>query len=88
MIESERTRQVDNWLQYFRPEALEGEFREAGLLVKGIESDAECLIYRNIRPTGNAQSFAAKLYLVFSVAASFDQSFLIRSLFPLIHFSR
>ena len=39
IIESERTRQVYNWLQYFSPEDLEGEFVEAGFFVKGIYSD-------------------------------------------------
>ncbi len=39
IIESERTRQVYNWLQYFAPEDLEREFVEAGFFVKGIYSD-------------------------------------------------
>ncbi len=39
IIESGRTRQVYNWLQYFSPEALESEFVETGFLVKGIYSD-------------------------------------------------
>jgi len=39
IIESERTRQVYNWLQYFAPEDLEGEFVEACFFVKGIYSD-------------------------------------------------
>ena len=39
IIESERTRQVYNWLQYFSPEDLESEFVEAGFFVKGIYSD-------------------------------------------------
>ncbi len=39
IIESERTRQVYNWLQYFVPEDLESEFVEAGFFVKGIYSD-------------------------------------------------
>ncbi len=39
IIESERTRQVYNWLQYFAPEDLESEFVEAGFFVKGIYSD-------------------------------------------------
>ena len=39
IIESERTRQVYNWLQYFAPEDLEGEFVKAGFFVKGIYSD-------------------------------------------------
>ena len=39
IIESERTRQVYNWFQYFAPEDLEKEFVEAGFFVKGIYSD-------------------------------------------------
>jgi len=39
IIESERTRQVYNWLQYFAPEDLEREFVDAGFYVKGIYSD-------------------------------------------------
>jgi hypothetical protein len=39
IIEPERTRQVYNWLQYFAPEDLEGEFVEAGFFVKEIYSD-------------------------------------------------
>jgi SAM-dependent methyltransferase len=39
IIESKRTRQVYNWLQYFAPEDLESEFVEAGFFVKGIYSD-------------------------------------------------
>ncbi len=39
IIESERTRQVYNWLQYFAPEDLEREFMEAGFSVKGLYSD-------------------------------------------------
>jgi len=39
IIESERTRQVYNWLQYFAPEDLESEFVETGFFVKGIYSD-------------------------------------------------
>ena len=39
IIESERTRQVHNWLQYFAPEDLEREFIEAGFSVKGFYSD-------------------------------------------------
>ena len=39
IIESERTRQVYNWLQYFAPEDLENEVVEAGFFVKGIYSD-------------------------------------------------
>lgn len=39
IIESERTRQVYNWLQYFAPEDLEIEFGEAGFFVKELYSD-------------------------------------------------
>ncbi|MGV8058845.1 MAG: class I SAM-dependent methyltransferase [Smithellaceae bacterium] len=39
IIESERTRQVYNWLQYFAPEDLEREFVEAGFSVIGLYSD-------------------------------------------------
>ncbi|MBN1833065.1 MAG: class I SAM-dependent methyltransferase, partial [Deltaproteobacteria bacterium] len=39
IIESERTRQVYNWLQYFAPKDLEREFVKAGFSVKGIYSD-------------------------------------------------
>jgi len=39
IIESERTRQVYNWLQYFAPENLEREFKEASLPIKGYYSD-------------------------------------------------
>jgi hypothetical protein len=39
IIESERTRQVFNWLQYFSPEDLEREFGAAGFRVTGIYSD-------------------------------------------------
>jgi 2-polyprenyl-3-methyl-5-hydroxy-6-metoxy-1,4-benzoquinol methylase len=39
IIESERTRTVYNWLQYFTPEDLEREFKEAGLSIRGYYSD-------------------------------------------------
>ena len=39
IIESNRTRQVFNWLQYFSPEDLEKEFVAAGFCVTGIYSD-------------------------------------------------
>jgi 2-polyprenyl-3-methyl-5-hydroxy-6-metoxy-1,4-benzoquinol methylase len=39
IIESDRTRTVYNWLQYFAPENLEKEFIEAGFSVKGLYSD-------------------------------------------------
>lgn len=39
IIESDRTRQVYNWLQYFSAEDLEREFVKVGFFVKGIYSD-------------------------------------------------
>ncbi len=39
IIESKRTRQVYNWLQYFAPEDLEREFFDGGFCIKGIYSD-------------------------------------------------
>jgi len=39
IIESERTRVVYNWLQYFTPQSLKREFEENGLLVEEIYSD-------------------------------------------------
>jgi len=39
IIESDPTREVVNWLQYFAPEDLFREFMEAGLSVKGIYAD-------------------------------------------------
>ena len=39
IIELGRTRNVYNWLQYFSPMDLEGEFIEAGFSVKGLYSD-------------------------------------------------
>ncbi len=39
IIESERTRYVYNWFQYFTPEELESEFVDAGFAIKGIYSD-------------------------------------------------
>ena len=39
IVESERTRTVYNWLQYFAPEDLEKELRDAGLSVEGLYSD-------------------------------------------------
>jgi 2-polyprenyl-3-methyl-5-hydroxy-6-metoxy-1,4-benzoquinol methylase len=39
IIEFEHTRQVYNWLQYFAPEDLEREFKEASLSVKEFYSD-------------------------------------------------
>ena len=45
IIESERTRQVYNWLQYFAPEDLEREFLETGFFVKGLYSDVAGTMY-------------------------------------------
>ena len=39
IVESERTRTVYNWLQYFAPEDLDKEFRDAGFSTKGLYSD-------------------------------------------------
>ena len=39
IIESDRTRTVYNWLQYFAPEDLEREFIETGFSIKGFYSD-------------------------------------------------
>ena len=39
IVESRRTRIVYNWLQYFAPEDLEKEFRDAGFSVEGLYSD-------------------------------------------------
>jgi len=39
IIESGRTRHVYNWLQFFAPEDIEREFKDAGFYVKGIYSD-------------------------------------------------
>jgi len=39
IVEAKGTRTVYNWLQYFAPEALEKEFREAGFAVEGLYSD-------------------------------------------------
>jgi SAM-dependent methyltransferase len=39
IIESDRTRKVYNWLQYFTPEDLEREFIAAGFSFKGLYSD-------------------------------------------------
>jgi len=39
IIEPAHTRTIYNWLQYFTPEALEQEFRDAGFSIKGLYSD-------------------------------------------------
>lgn len=39
IVESDRTRTVYNWLQYFAPEELEREFVEGGFSVDGLYSD-------------------------------------------------
>jgi hypothetical protein len=53
IIESDRTRQVYNWLQYFAPEDLEKELVEAGFFVKGIYSDVAGNAYKR-----NSSEFA------------------------------
>jgi SAM-dependent methyltransferase len=45
IIEWERTREVYNWLQYFAPEDLEREFKEAGFSVNGLYSDVAGTAY-------------------------------------------
>ena len=39
IVESDRTRTVYNWLQYFSPEDLEREFVESGFSIEGLYSD-------------------------------------------------
>jgi SAM-dependent methyltransferase len=39
IIEADRTRTIYNWLQYFSPEALKGEFEECGFTVEKLYSD-------------------------------------------------
>ena len=39
IIESDRTRTIYNWLQYFSPEALENEFVECGFKIENLYSD-------------------------------------------------
>jgi SAM-dependent methyltransferase len=39
IVESDRTRTVYNWLQYFAPEELEREFLEAGFSIEALHSD-------------------------------------------------
>jgi len=39
IVESERTRTVYNWLQYFEIEELEREFKESGFSIEGLYSD-------------------------------------------------
>jgi 2-polyprenyl-3-methyl-5-hydroxy-6-metoxy-1,4-benzoquinol methylase len=45
IVESERTRTVYNWLQYFAPEAIEREFIDAGFFIKGLYSDVAGTLY-------------------------------------------
>jgi 2-polyprenyl-3-methyl-5-hydroxy-6-metoxy-1,4-benzoquinol methylase len=45
IIESERTRTVYNWLQYFAPEELEKEFVESGFSVESLYSDVAGTTY-------------------------------------------
>ena len=39
IVEPDRTRTVYNWLQYFAPEDIEKEFKDAGFSVRGLFSD-------------------------------------------------
>lgn len=39
IIEAKRSRTIYNWLQYFSPEALAGEFEGCGFAVEGYYSD-------------------------------------------------
>jgi len=39
IIEPERIRYIYNWLQYFNPEDLKNEFKEAGFSIRGLYSD-------------------------------------------------
>ena len=39
IVESDRTRTIYNWLQYFSPEDLEREFVESGFSIEGLYSD-------------------------------------------------
>ena len=39
LVEADRTRVVYNWLQYFSPERLKGEFEESGFSVEDFFSD-------------------------------------------------
>ena len=39
VIEADRTRTIYNWLQYFSPEALKGEFEACGFAVDSLYSD-------------------------------------------------
>ncbi len=39
IIEAQRLRTIYNWLQYFSPEDLEGEFKESGFAIEGCYSD-------------------------------------------------
>lgn len=39
IIEAQRMRTVYNWLQYFSPDAIEGEFEECGLTVEALYAD-------------------------------------------------
>jgi len=45
IVESNRSRTVYNWLQYFAPEELEREFVAVGFSVKGLYSDVAGIPY-------------------------------------------
>ena len=59
IVEAERTRQVYNWLQYFAPEDLERELKEAGFFVKEIYSDVAGAPYD--RKSGEFAVIASKV---------------------------
>jgi 2-polyprenyl-3-methyl-5-hydroxy-6-metoxy-1,4-benzoquinol methylase len=54
IVESERTRTVYNWLQYFAPEDLKKEFQDTGFSVEGFYSDVAGTPYDR-----NSSEFAA-----------------------------
>ena len=57
IIETDRTRTVYNWLQYFSPEALEKEFEECGFTIEKLYSDVAGAPYD---PQGNEFAVIAK----------------------------
>lgn len=57
IVESDRTRTVYNWLQYFSPEDLEREFVECGFTIEELFSDVAGTPYD---PQSNEFVFAAK----------------------------
>jgi hypothetical protein len=50
IIELDRTRTVYNWLQYFSPEDLEGEFIKSGFSVTGLYSNVAGIPYDRKSP--------------------------------------